>query len=263
MTDQASRRDVLLGAARWRRRRACRRTASADDRKDASSSAPGAATTPGCSTRISRSRCLIQEGWDVVQDRPAIPRRAKMVAEKRLPRGTTDVQGLSALNMFQMQEAGVREPIDYGKLKNAPQSAAVDEVPTTASATSIRARSSSTIRRSITTHRPASRMCSIPSTASKLGIIDIQYQYTIVAAALAAGGKADRSRARQEDAAGLQEGRRAHLSDQRGVRAGAQDRGDRHRRHVEGAHGTVAERRHPGQSRSRRTKARCPTSPAS
>ena len=36
----------------------------------------------------------------------------------------------------------------------------------------------------------------------------------------------------------------AHLSDQRGVRAGAQERGDRHRHHVEGARGAVAERRH-------------------
>jgi hypothetical protein len=38
----------------------------------------------------------------------------------RLPRGTTDVQGLSALNMFQMHDAGVIDAIDYGKLKNAP-----------------------------------------------------------------------------------------------------------------------------------------------
>ena len=32
---------------------------------------------------------------------------AKMVAEKRLPRGTTDIQGLSAANMYEMNEAGV------------------------------------------------------------------------------------------------------------------------------------------------------------
>ena len=41
-----------------------------------------------------------------------------------------------------------------------------------------------------------------------------------------------------------QKGRRAGLSDQRGLRAGAEDRGDRHRRDVEGARGAMAERRH-------------------
>ena len=43
------------------------------------------------------------------------PRRAKMLAEKRLPRGTSDIQGLSAANMFEMNEAGVVEPIDYSQ----------------------------------------------------------------------------------------------------------------------------------------------------
>ena len=42
-----------------------------------------------------------------------------MLAEKRLPRGTSDIQGLSAANMFEMHEAGVVEPIDYAKLPNA------------------------------------------------------------------------------------------------------------------------------------------------
>ena len=51
---------------------------------------------------------LIKEGWEVVQDQAGDPqRRSKMLAEKRLPRGTTDVQGLSALNMYQMHDAGL------------------------------------------------------------------------------------------------------------------------------------------------------------
>src|SRR5262245_66446129 len=46
---------------------------------------------------------LIKGGWEVIQDQAGDPeRRSKMLAERRLPRGTTDVQGLSALNMFQM-----------------------------------------------------------------------------------------------------------------------------------------------------------------
>ena len=43
---------------------------------------------------------LAPEGWDVVKDEAnAPPRRAKMMAEKALRRGTSDVQGLSANDM--------------------------------------------------------------------------------------------------------------------------------------------------------------------
>src|SRR5262245_60162863 len=48
---------------------------------------------------------LVKDGWEVIQDQAGDPeRRSKMLAERRLPRGTTDVQGLSALNMFQMHD---------------------------------------------------------------------------------------------------------------------------------------------------------------
>ena len=57
---------------------------------------------------------------------------------------------------------------------------------------------------------------------------------------------ADQSRARQEASARTAQGRGAHLSDQRGIRSGAEDPGNRRRHHVEGAHGSVAERRHQG-----------------
>src|ERR1043165_2179818 len=44
---------------------------------------------------------LKPKGYEVAQDQANDgPRRSKMVAEKRLPRGTTDIQGLSAANMF-------------------------------------------------------------------------------------------------------------------------------------------------------------------
>src|SRR4029079_1863594 len=63
---------------------------------------------------------LISQGWEVVQAQAGDPeRRSKMLAEQRLPRGTSDIQGLSALNMYQMHDAGVSAPIDYGKLPNA------------------------------------------------------------------------------------------------------------------------------------------------
>ena len=61
---------------------------------------------------------LKPKGFEVAQDQAnEPPRRTKMLAEKRLPRGTTDIQGLSAAEMYEMNEAGVAEPIDYSKLR--------------------------------------------------------------------------------------------------------------------------------------------------
>src|SRR3546814_20284465 len=42
-----------------------------------------------------------------------------MLAEQRLPRGTSDVQGLSDVNMYQQYHLGITDAIDYSKLKNA------------------------------------------------------------------------------------------------------------------------------------------------
>eukprot|EP01042_Synura_sphagnicola_P016669 gene16669-21077_t len=57
---------------------------------------------------------LKPKGLEVVQDQAGdAPRRAKMVAERRLPRGTVDIQGFSAANMFEMNEAGVTEPLRF------------------------------------------------------------------------------------------------------------------------------------------------------
>ena len=57
---------------------------------------------------------------EVVHDIGGDPeRRAKMRAEARLPRGTSDLQGLSAAQMYEMNEAGLCLPIDYAKIPNA------------------------------------------------------------------------------------------------------------------------------------------------
>ena len=51
---------------------------------------------------------LVPKNYEVVHDIGGdSQRRAKMRAEKRLPRGTSDMQGLSAAQMFEMNEAGV------------------------------------------------------------------------------------------------------------------------------------------------------------
>src|SRR3954466_15901496 len=63
---------------------------------------------------------LKPKGYEVAQDQAnSAPRSSKMLAEKRLTRGTSDIQGLSAAEMFAMNEGGVAETIDYTKLSNA------------------------------------------------------------------------------------------------------------------------------------------------
>src|SRR5580765_4449131 len=63
---------------------------------------------------------MVPRKYEVVHDIGGDPeRRAKMRAEARLPRGTSDVQGLSAAQMFEMNEAGLCLPVEYAKIPNA------------------------------------------------------------------------------------------------------------------------------------------------
>jgi putative spermidine/putrescine transport system substrate-binding protein len=56
---------------------------------------------------------LATKGFELVQDQASdAPRRAKLIAEKRLPRGTSDVQALSAVNVAEMVAQGTLEKID-------------------------------------------------------------------------------------------------------------------------------------------------------
>ncbi len=130
---------------------------------------------------------LISQGWEVVQDQAGDPqRRSKMLAEKRLPRGTTDVQGLSAVNMYQMHDAGVLDAIDYAKLKNAANLLPAMRYPYGVG--HIYSGKVVVHNDKIVKDTPKSYKDTFdPKHGNKLAIIDIQYQYTLVCAALAAG----------------------------------------------------------------------------
>ena len=121
--------------------------------------------------------------------RPAdAPRRAKMLAERRLPRGTSDIQGLSAANMYEMNEAGVVEPIDYGKLPNATNLLPQMKYPYGVGhiySGKVVVYNPKLIQPAPTSFKDVFD----PKHGTKIGIIDIQYQYVMAAAALAAGGK--------------------------------------------------------------------------
>jgi putative spermidine/putrescine transport system substrate-binding protein len=113
-------------------------------------------------------------------------RRAKMRAEARLPRGTTDVQGLSAAQMFEMHEAGLVLPVDYGKIPNARHLLAEMKYPYGVG----HIYSGKVILFNPKLAKAPTSFADTldPRHGARLGIIDIQYQFTLMAAALASGG---------------------------------------------------------------------------
>jgi putative spermidine/putrescine transport system substrate-binding protein len=109
------------------------------------------------------------------------------LAERRLPRGTSDVQGLSSLNMYQMFDVGITEEIDYGKLKNAKS--LLPSMKYKFGVGHIYSGKVAVYNPNVVKTAPTSyKDVFDPKQGNKLGIIDIQYQYTLAAAALAAGG---------------------------------------------------------------------------
>ena len=132
---------------------------------------------------------LKPKGFEVAQDQAnSPPRRTKTLAEKRLPRGSTDIQALSAAEMFEMNEGDVAEAIDYAKLKNAANLIPSMKYPFGVG--HIYSGKVAVYNPKVIPNAPKSFKDAFdPKHGNKMGIIDIQYQYVMVAAALAAGGK--------------------------------------------------------------------------
>jgi len=131
---------------------------------------------------------LAPKGWESVHsEENAPPRKAKMLAEKSLRRGTSDVQGLSSTDMYEVSQQGIIETIDYSKMANAQ-----NLMPTMKYPYGIGHIYSGKVilyNPKLISKAPESFAETLdPSMGSKLGIIDIQYQYTMMAAGLASGG---------------------------------------------------------------------------
>ena len=129
---------------------------------------------------------LKPKGIEVVQDQAGdAPRRAKMVAERRLPRGTVDIHGLSAANMFEMNEAGVVEQLDYSKIPNAKNLIPAMKYPYGVG----HIYSGNVVIYNPKIISPAPKGFKDwldPKWGSKIGFIDIQYQSIMIAASMAA-----------------------------------------------------------------------------
>ena len=129
----------------------------------------------------------LMKGWECIHaEENADPRKAKMLAEQKLRRGTSDVQGLSANDMYDMNVQGLVEQLDYSKMPNAK-----NLIPAMKYAYGI----GHIYSGKVVLYNPDMMAAPTgfadtldPKNGNKLGIIDIQRQYNMVAAALASGG---------------------------------------------------------------------------
>jgi putative spermidine/putrescine transport system substrate-binding protein len=127
------------------------------------------------------------KGWECVHaEENADPRKAKMLAEKSLRRGTSDSQGLSANDMYDLDQQGLVEHLDYSKMPNAK-----NLIPAMKYAYGIGHIYSGKVVLYNPDLMPAPTGFADtldPKHGNKLGIIDIQRQFNMVASALASGG---------------------------------------------------------------------------
>ena len=133
---------------------------------------------------------LKSKGIEVVQDQAGdAPRRAKMFAEKRLPRGSADIQALTAAGMFEMSGVEVLETLDYSKIPNAKNLMASMKYPHGIG--HIYSANVVVYNPKMIKPVPTSFKEALDSKwGNKLGFIDIQYQNVVMAASLAATGGA-------------------------------------------------------------------------
>jgi putative spermidine/putrescine transport system substrate-binding protein len=130
---------------------------------------------------------LKPKGWDVVKaEENAAPRKSKIMAEKALRRGTVDVSGFSATDMYELGQQGLVETIDYSKMPNAKNLIPAMKYPYGIG---------HIYSGKVVLYNPKLMAAPTgfadtldPKHGNKLGIIDIQYQYVMLAAALASGG---------------------------------------------------------------------------
>lgn len=130
---------------------------------------------------------MVPAGYEVLQDQAGqSERKSKMMAERRLPRGTVDLQGFSSIDMFQVADAGVAETIDYSKLKNTANILPKMKYPWGIGHI-YSAKVGVFNPKSVEAPKSYKDIYS-PKHGNKLGLIDIQYQFVMVTAAMAAGG---------------------------------------------------------------------------
>ena len=135
---------------------------------------------------------LLPVGWDIVNDDlGSQQRKTKVMAEKRLPRGTSDIQALAATDIGELTEIDLLEKLDIGRIpnhKNVLKTFSIADSPYF---------SPHIYSGKVVLYNP--KMIATPPKGiidlwdpkykGKVGVVDIQFNYTTMAAALAGGGK--------------------------------------------------------------------------
>ena len=135
---------------------------------------------------------MAPRGWQVVNDEAGSPqRKTKTIAEKRLPKGPSDIQALAATDIPEMVQADTLEKIDLSRLKNAKnliKTFSIADSPYF----SPHIYSGKVVLYNPKLISPApTGLADLwnPKHQGKVGVVDIQHVYTTMAAALVAGGK--------------------------------------------------------------------------
>jgi putative spermidine/putrescine transport system substrate-binding protein len=135
---------------------------------------------------------LAPKGWQVVNDEAVVvQRKAKTLAERRLPTGTSDVQALTATDVAEMAATDTLEKLDLSRLRNAKniiKAFSIVDSPLF---------SPHIYSGKVVLYNPKmikdvpTGIDSLwdPKNQGKVGIVDIQHVYTTMAAALVGGGK--------------------------------------------------------------------------
>ncbi|MCK6454361.1 MAG: extracellular solute-binding protein [Alphaproteobacteria bacterium] len=135
---------------------------------------------------------LQPRGWEVVNDEAVVAqRKTKTLAERRLAKGTSDVQALTATDIAELRDAGVLEKLDLARLRNAKniiKTFSIAESPYF---------SPHIFSGKVVLYNPKlikkvpTGIADLwdPANEGKVGVVDIQHVYTTMAAALVAGGK--------------------------------------------------------------------------
>jgi putative spermidine/putrescine transport system substrate-binding protein len=135
---------------------------------------------------------MAPKGWNVVNDEAGSPqRKTKTIAEKRLPKGTSDIQALAATDIGELIEVDVLEKLDLSRLANAKhviKTFSIAESPFF----SPHIYSGKVVLYNPKLIKDAPKGIADlwdPKNQGKVGVVDIQHNYTTMAAALVAGGK--------------------------------------------------------------------------
>jgi putative spermidine/putrescine transport system substrate-binding protein len=127
-------------------------------------------------------------GIEVIYDTGGDPaRRVKLMAERRLPRGSMDITALNAAGLYEMWKNSALEELDFSRIPNAKH--IIAPLRTKYSVPHIYSGQVILYNPKLIKVKPTSYAdLWAPENQGKVGIIDIQYQGTIQSAAMINGG---------------------------------------------------------------------------